>query len=77
MCPDKHLLESFNESEGGKVLMGNNVVLPVVGTGSVRLKLNDDFIRTLTNVRYNPDSKRNLISLVLLDYNGYSYKSDK
>lgn len=48
----------------------------MLGIGSVRLKLADGAIRVLEGVRYVPDLKRNLISLGMLDAQGYVYKAE-
>ena len=37
---------------GGKVLMGNNVVLKVVGMNIIQIKTHNDTVKTLTNVRH-------------------------
>ncbi|KAL5788702.1 hypothetical protein ACOSP7_005651 [Xanthoceras sorbifolium] len=41
--------------------------------GTVKIKMHDGVIRTLTDVRHIPDLKRNLISLSTLDSNGYKF----
>ena len=51
----------------------NHVVLK--GIGNISLKLHDNKTRTLTDVRYVPALKRNLISLGTLDELGFSYKA--
>ena len=47
--------------------MGNNTTRKVVGVGSVKMKMFDGMVRTLTDVRYVPGLKKNLISLGTLD----------
>jgi len=54
--------------------MGNNHFYSVKGISNISLKLHDNKTRTLTNVRYVPSLKRNLISLSTLDELGFSYK---
>lgn len=41
-----------------------------VGIGTIRIKMYDGIVRTLTDVWYVPESKKNLISLGVLDSNG-------
>jgi len=53
--------------------MGNNMSCKVVGIGSIRIKMHDGVVRTLTNVRHIPDLKKNLISLGTLDSQGCKY----
>ncbi|KAH9697287.1 hypothetical protein KPL71_023550 [Citrus sinensis] len=74
MCPFKDYLLNYHETDGGKVMMGNNAVCKIVGIGNVNLKLHDGTIRELKEVRYVPELKRNLISLGMLDQMGLSIK---
>ena len=71
MCPNRHWFSSFEELDGGVVLMGNNNACQTKGIGTVRLKMHDGTIKRLTDVRYIPDLKKNLISLGVLDSDGY------
>lgn len=43
--------------------MGSDVECKVVAIGNIQIKTNDGVVKTLTNDRYIPDLKRNLISL--------------
>ncbi|KAH9698871.1 Integrase catalytic domain-containing protein [Citrus sinensis] len=74
MCPFKDYLLNYHETDGGKVMMGNNAVCKIVGIGNVNLKLHDGTIRELREVRYVTELKRNLISLGMLDQMGLSIK---
>ena len=56
--------------------MGNNVACKVVGIGSVRIKMHDGIVRTLTNVRHAPELRKNPIFLSTLDSNGCTYKAE-
>ena len=73
MSPNRSWFTNFNEHESGTVYMGNNNTCTVQGIGDIKLKLHDGKIRLLTNVRYVPGLKRNLISLGTLDEIGFSY----
>ena len=53
--------------------MGNDHPCRVVGIGSVRIKMFDGVVCTLTNVRYIPKMKKNLISLGVLDSYGHRW----
>ena len=55
-------------------MMGNNTVCQILGIGNVNLKLHDGIIRELSQVRYVPDQKRNLILLEMLNQIGCSVK---
>ncbi|KAH9649108.1 Integrase catalytic domain-containing protein [Citrus sinensis] len=70
----KNYLLNYHETDGGKVMMGNNAVCKIVGIGNVNLRLHDGTIRELREVRYVPELKRNLISLGMLDQMGLNIK---
>ncbi|KAH9745502.1 hypothetical protein KPL70_004095 [Citrus sinensis] len=74
MCPFKTYFSDYHNLDGGKIMMGNNAVCKVIGIGNVSLRLHDGTIWELREVRYVPDLKRNLISLGLIDQNGFSIK---
>ncbi|KAL5580785.1 hypothetical protein UlMin_013227 [Ulmus minor] len=67
MCPRRELFNTYQSIDGGKVLMGNDEACKVIRIGTIKLKMFDGQIRTLSNVRHIPDLKRNLISLSILD----------
>ena len=56
--------------------MENNIPYKIVGIGTIRIKMFDGVVRTLGDVRYVPDLKRNLISLSTLGSNGYRYTGE-
>ena len=51
--------------------MGNNVTCKIVGIGSIKIKMYDGIVRTLTDVRYIHELRKNLISMGFLDNAGY------
>lgn len=53
--------------------MGNNKACRVFGKGTVMIQMFDGWERTLTDVRYISDLKRNLISLGMLGRNGCTF----
>ena len=59
--------------DGGNVLMGNNMPCKTIGIKSIKIKMHDGIIKTLSNVRHMPDLKKNLIFLGTLDSNGYKF----
>ncbi|KAI4363876.1 hypothetical protein MLD38_020041 [Melastoma candidum] len=71
MCPNRDWFTTYTPVAGGVVLMGNNATCSVVGSGTVRVRMHDGVIRTLSNVRHVPDLRKNLISLGVLDAHGY------
>ncbi|MCI30219.1 hypothetical protein A2U01_0051428, partial [Trifolium medium] len=77
MTPNKYLFKELCDEDGGYVLLGNNKACKITGVGSVRFKLHDESIRLLTEVRYVPDLKRNLIFHGEFDKKGYVFKREK
>ena len=59
----------------GSVRLGDDKPCNVVGIGQIKLRMHDGVVRTLTDVRYVPDLKKNLISLGTLHTNGFRYKT--
>ena len=76
MIPRRDLFFEYKSIDGGSVLMENNMTCYVVGIGSIKFKMRDGTIKILVEVRYIPDLKKNLVSLGMLDKNGYNYKSE-
>lgn len=74
MSPYKSDFTKYQDYNGGKVIMGNNAVCKIIRIGYINLKLHDDTIRELKQVRYVLDLKRNMISLGMLDQIGCSVK---
>ncbi|KAL5757330.1 hypothetical protein ACOSP7_019941 [Xanthoceras sorbifolium] len=73
MCPNRDYFSTYKSVQGGVVLMGNNHACKIAGMGTIKIKMHDGVVRTLTDVRHIPDLKRNLISLSTLDSNGYKF----
>lgn len=71
MCPNRDWFSSFEELDGGSVFMGNDNTCKTKGIGKIRLRLHDGAIRVLTDVRYVPDLRKNLISLGALESKGF------
>ena len=46
--------------------MGNNMPCKTIGIGSIKIRIHDGIVRTLSNVQHVPDLKKNLISLAPL-----------
>ena len=74
MCPHRDWFNTFDSTtSAGSVLGFDNSPCKIEGIGSIRIKIFDGIIRTLTDVRYIPKMKRNLISMSALDAKGYTY----
>ena len=67
MCPNIDFFKTFEQVDGGKVLLGNNLACKVAGIGSINIRMFDGIERDLKHVRYVPELKRNLISLGVID----------
>ena len=55
----------------GSILMGNDEACEIFGMGKIKLKLHDGIVLNLTEVRYIPDLKKNLISFGFLESKGF------
>ena len=62
MCPHKEWFFKFEEVGGRVVYMISGGVSYITRMGSIRLRNHDGLIRVLTDVRYIPKLKKNLIS---------------
>lgn len=52
------------------VLMGNDVSYKIIDISTIGIKIFDEIVRTLGDMKQIPDLKRNLISLSTLDSKG-------
>lgn len=50
--------------------MGKHHACKIMGYGTIRIKMHDEAVRTLRNVRHVPNFRKNLISLGVLEENG-------
>eukprot|EP00253_Pinus_taeda_P022622 PITA_22622 len=73
MCPHRNWFTSYENVNGSSMFMGNNVSCQTVGMGDIKIKMYDNTVRTLTSVRNVSNLKKNLISLGVLDSNGYKF----
>jgi hypothetical protein len=73
MCSHRNWFISYQSVDEGVVFMGNGIPCKTLGVGSIRIRMFDGIVRELTDVRYVPELKSNLISLGVLDSCGYKY----
>ncbi|KAG8491014.1 hypothetical protein CXB51_014181 [Gossypium anomalum] len=73
MSPNRDWFTTYKTMFEGVVLMGNNASCKIAGVGTIKVKMFDGVVRTLSDVRHVPELKRNLISLSTLDSKGYRY----
>ena len=71
ICVPAERFLDFKEFIGGVVYMGNDSTYKMMGIDLVQIKMFDGVIWKLNDVRYVLDLKKNLISLGVLDANGY------
>ena len=71
MCLHRNWFSTYQSIDDGVVYMGNDVTCKTVGIGSIRIRMFDGIVRTLTDVRHVPDLRKNLISLGVLDSSGH------
>jgi len=62
MCSRKEWFSTYEPFEGGTNLMGNDTTCKTIGTGSIFMKIFDERVRTLKDVRHVPDLRKNLPS---------------
>jgi len=73
MCPKREWFSTFKPYDEGTVLMGNDAVCKTVGIDNIRMRMFDEHVRTLINVRHVQDLKKNLLSLGDLEARGYKF----
>jgi hypothetical protein len=73
MCSHINWFISYQSVDEGVVFMGNGIRCKTVGVGSIRIMMFDGIVMELTDDRYVPEFKSNLISLGVLDSCGYKY----
>ena len=71
--PHKDWFASYQTVSDSIVLLGDNHWCRTLGVGSVKIKMFDGFIRTLTDVRHVPELKKKIISLGVLDSCGHKF----
>ncbi|KAG8475009.1 hypothetical protein CXB51_031823 [Gossypium anomalum] len=76
MSPNRDWFTTYETVFEGVVLMGNNASCKIAGVGTIKVKMFDGVVRTLSDVQHVPELKRNLISLSTLNSKGYRYTSE-
>ena len=71
MTFNSSFFSTYQKVDGRKVTMGNEASCPIVGVGDFKFIMFDDVVRTLTEVLHVPSMNRNLISLSILDKEGF------
>jgi hypothetical protein len=76
MTPNREWFTTFRSGSFRFVYLGDDKACVITGIGHVKIAMDDSGVQTLNDVRYIPELRKNLISLVTLQANGYSYSSD-
>ena len=63
MYPNRQWFDTFKTCNAGTMLMGNDARCNVIGPGTIKVRIFERIVKILTNVKYIPDLKKNLISL--------------
>ncbi|KAF3650371.1 putative protein-like [Capsicum annuum] len=72
VCANKELFSSFTPAQVEEMIyMANSATAKLEGTEKICLKMTSEKVLTLNNVLYIPELRRNLISVSLLDKNGF------
>lgn len=75
ICPFKNWFIDLHMGELGSVVLGNNEICTVKGIGNIKFRMNDGSFKILSEVRYVPALRRNLISLGQLEKKGFEFLS--
>jgi hypothetical protein len=54
MCLHRNWFSIYQSIDDGVVFMGNDFCCKIVGVGSIRIRMNDGYVRTLTDLRHVP-----------------------
>ena len=74
VCTTRDLFDTLHtKSDFGFINVGNSLKQKIEGIGRVRLKLHNDKVMEISNVKYVPTCKANIISLGELTSQGYKY----
>ncbi|KAG8501080.1 hypothetical protein CXB51_003194 [Gossypium anomalum] len=76
MSPNRDWFTTYEIVSEGVVLMGNNASCKITAVGTIKVKMFDGVVKTLSDVRHVSELKRNLISLSTLDSKGYRYTAE-
>ncbi|KAG8472701.1 hypothetical protein CXB51_034566 [Gossypium anomalum] len=76
MSPNWDWFTTYKTMSEGAVLMGNNASCKITGVGTIKVKMFDGVVRTLSDVRHVLELKRTLILLSTLDSKRYRYTAE-
>jgi hypothetical protein len=71
VTPRREFFTSYKAGNLGRVKMGNKSYADIVGIGDICVETNTGYTLKLKDVRHIPDMRLNLISISVLDKEGY------
>ena len=71
VCSNISSFISYQNLQGRTVTMGNSTVAQVLGQGRVDLRFTSENVLTLNDVQHIPEVRKNLVSGVLLNKEGF------
>ena len=73
MCLHRSWFSSYQSIDEGVVYMGNDISYKKIGIESVKIRMYNGVVKTLNEVSYVPELRKNLISMGVLDAIGYKF----
>ena len=73
--PNRSWFVTYTKIDEGTVTLGDDHPCKGVGIGSIRMRMFDGIVQTLTNVKHVPKLKKNLMSLDYLERSGFNFSS--
>ena len=70
ICPRREWFSSLEKLNSGVVIMRNDAACQIIGISTVQIRMFDDVVRDLTDVRYVPQMKKNIISVEAVELEG-------
>ena len=71
--PKREYFSTYKVRDCGMMNMGNKSVSQIAGIGDIYIQTSMGCTLTLKDVRHDPDLRLNLISMHMLDKDGYSH----
>lgn len=67
VCSNRSVFDTYKEKKGSKILLGDKIICDVLGMGTMKIKIQDGGVRSLSEERNVSTLRRNLISHGFLD----------
>lgn len=73
--PNRSWFATYTKTKEGNVTLGDDHPCNVFGIGTIKMRMFDGMVITLTNMKHVLELKKNLVSLGYLRRNGYNFSS--